>query len=75
MQIINKSKASAQSNLFLGKIKKIGIVIPPLAEQHRIVAKVNQLMTYCDELEAKLTQSLRDKEKLMDTAVYQLLMA
>ena len=74
-QIINKSKASAQANLFLGKIKEIELVIPPLAEQHRIVTKVNQLMSYCDELEAKLTQSLSDKEKLMDTAVYQLLTA
>ena len=68
-------KGVSQGNLNLGLIRQFVVSIPPLAEQHRIVAKVNQLMIYCDELEAKLTQSLSDKEKLIDTAVYQLLSA
>jgi type I restriction enzyme S subunit len=72
-QIIEKSKASAQSNLFLGKIKEIKIVLPPLNEQHRIVTKVNQMMCLCDELEAKLTQSIGDRDKLMSAAVRQVL--
>ena len=67
--------AESQMNISQVKLKMTPLSFPPLAEQHRIVAKVNQLMTYCDELEAKLTQSLSDKEKLMDTAVYQLLTA
>ncbi len=49
------------------------IPLPPLKEQHRIVAKVDQLISLCDELEAKLTQSQTDSEKLMDAAVRQLL--
>ncbi len=49
------------------------IPLPPLNEQHRIVAKVNQLMSLCDELEAKLTQSIGDREKLMSAAVRQVL--
>ena len=55
------------------QILNMPIPLPPIKEQHRIVAKVNQLMSYCDELEVKLTQSLKDKEKLIDTATYQLL--
>jgi type I restriction enzyme, S subunit len=43
--------------------------LPPLNEQKRIVAKVNELMSLCDELEAKLRQAEADSEKLMNAAV------
>lgn len=51
------------------EIELFPIPIPPLAEQERIVAKVDQLMALCDDLEAKLRLAEADSEKLMDAAV------
>ena len=51
------------------------VPIPPLAEQHRIVAKVDELMALCDQLKATLTQSQQQSEKLIDVMFQQLLVA
>jgi len=49
------------------------IPLPPLAEQRRIVAKVDQIMDLCDELETKLNQAQQHSKKLMEATVRQLL--
>ena len=43
------------------------IGFPPLAEQHRIVAKVDDLMTLCDQLEQKQEESKRTHATLVQT--------
>ena len=50
-QISIKSKTTAQSNLFLGKIAELVLPLPPCNEQKRIVAKISTLMRLCDHLE------------------------
>ena len=40
--------------------------LPPLAEQHRIVAKVDELMALCDRLEASLQQADDKRARLLD---------
>ena len=49
------SVGSTMNNLNQKILGSIEIGLPPLAEQKRIVAKVNRLMALCDALEAKLT--------------------
>jgi type I restriction enzyme S subunit len=41
--------------------------LPPLAEQHRIVAKVNELMALCDQLEQQQTDSNVAHQILVET--------
>lgn len=48
------------------------ILVPPLAEQHRIVAKVEELMALVDQLEAQLAASEEAGTKLLDALVAEL---
>lgn len=49
-QLRNGTIATAQPNCNGQTLSKMLIPLPPLAEQHRIVTKVNELMQYCEEL-------------------------
>lgn len=42
------------------------VPVPPLAEQHRIVAKVDELMALCDRLESGLTTAQDTRSRLLD---------
>jgi len=46
---------------------------PPLAEQQRIVAKVDELMRWCDALEARLTAARTTATHLLDATLHQIL--
>lgn len=50
----------------LGNFRRIPFPLPPLAEQHRIVAKVDALMALCDQLEASLTATAATRRRLLD---------
>jgi type I restriction enzyme S subunit len=67
--MFDKQVDNARANLSMGNISKFAIPLPPLAEQHRIVTKVDQLVKLCDELEAKLIKSQTKSEKLVEAAV------
>ena len=47
------------------KIIATFVAIPPLAEQHRIVAKVDELMALCDQLETQHNNAAEAHEKLV----------
>lgn len=45
------AKGTAQRGIYLGKLGEMPIPLPPLVEQQRIIAKIDELMARCDELE------------------------
>jgi type I restriction enzyme S subunit len=49
------------------------IDMPPLAEQHRIVAKVNELMTLCDHLDVALDRAESHRTGLLDALLHEAL--
>ena len=49
-QLRNGTIATAQPNCNGQTLAKMMIPIPPLEEQHRIVAKIEELLPYCDQL-------------------------
>jgi len=60
-----KAGGSHTNKLNLGDIPKLLIPLPPLAEQHRIVAKVDELMALCDQLETQHNNAAEAHEKLV----------
>jgi len=58
--------------LSAGRLKTVEIPLPPLAEQRRIVVKVEQLMALVDALEQQLAASRATAEKLLTALVAEL---
>ena len=47
--------------------------LPPLAEQHRIVAKVDELIVCCDQLEVSRATGNDTRRRLLDALLYEAL--
>lgn len=56
-------------NLVLRTIGAFRIPLPPLAEQHRIVAKVDALTALCDTLKARIADAATTQKHLADAIV------
>ena len=51
------------------KMERLEVPLPPLAEQHRIVAKVGELMALCDQLEQQLSQADQQRRRLLEAVL------
>lgn len=49
------------------------VPLPPKLEQHRIVAKVDELMSLCDQLEASLGRGESTRSRLLDALLHEAL--
>lgn len=64
--LLSKGQGIAQQNISQKILKAHPLELPPLPEQHRIVAKVDELMALCDRLEA--AQQEREQRRTRLTA-------
>ena len=63
---------TTQANVGIKSIQSYIVPLPPLAEQQRIVAKVDELMALCDILEQQQTSSLKTHQLLVKTLLKKL---
>ena len=75
MNIRNITGHKQRRGLNMKIISNLLVALPPSNEQKRIVAKINQLMPFCDELEVGLVQAQTDGGKLMEAVVHHVLAA
>jgi type I restriction enzyme S subunit len=68
-QFIRESAGAAQPNFSKDKIIRSIAPLPPLAEQHRIVAKVEELLALCDELESRQATAREHRTRLVHSAL------
>ncbi|PKQ10725.1 MAG: restriction endonuclease subunit S [Alphaproteobacteria bacterium HGW-Alphaproteobacteria-1] len=67
------TRTLAQPTLNVGLIEQTPIPLPPLAEQRRIVARVDALMALCDQLESSLTTAATTRSRLLDALLHEAL--
>jgi type I restriction enzyme S subunit len=61
--------SDSMKNITREQIRNLPVPVPPLHEQKRIVAKVDELMKLCDQLEASLRQSQQRAESLAASTI------
>ena len=68
-QIEAEATGMTATGIKASRLKEIPIPIPPLAEQRRIVAKVDELMTLCDRMKEDLREARGQQSRLADTLI------
>jgi len=63
------TQQTGQANFSGGKLRNVWVPVPPLVEQKRIVAKVDELMKLCDDLEARQTKQRETADRLNKAAL------
>jgi len=64
-----KQYGSAINYIKLGSLTDFLVPLPPLAEQKRIVAKIDELMALCDKLEKQIDQATTKQTALFDAVL------
>lgn len=67
--ILTNSTGTAVKGIKAAKLRRIRVPLPPVAEQHRIVAKVDEMMTLCDRMEAQLITTQIESRRLLEAVL------
>ena len=68
-ELLLKATGSATPIINRSKWDELLVSLPPQSEQHRIVAKVDELMTLCDQLKTRITEASRKQQQLADVMI------
>jgi type I restriction enzyme S subunit len=66
---IQDAKNSTNDNISMADITGFIIPVPPLAEQKRIVAKIDQLMALCDRLEQGIDAGTKKQTQVLQSII------
>lgn len=66
-QLNDKSTGMTATGIKASKLKEIPVILPPYQEQTRIVSRVQDLMSLCDQLEQHSLTSLDAHQQLVET--------
>jgi type I restriction enzyme, S subunit len=69
-ELVTRAYGAGKPGLNLDNIRSLPIPLPPLAEQRRIVSKVNELMALCDRLEAQLANARAETSYLLESLLH-----
>jgi len=72
-QVDEVKKQTTRNFVSITKQYEFFHAIPPLAEQRRIVTKVEELMSLCDRLEAEITTTETESGRLLEAVLHQVL--
>lgn len=68
-KLVENATGMTATGIKASKLKEIPVAIPPLKEQHRIVQKVDELMTLCDQLKKRLNEASKTRCQLAESVV------
>lgn len=73
VQVVAETSQLTVKNVRAAQVRELPVPLPPLAEQRRIVAKVDELMALCDQLEASFASAATNRARLLEALLHEAL--